>query len=261
MKLLLCALLFLCVSASLVLVVRGQADGNACTGTVGKFKYDLSGLSSATGGNDVTCQDKAGNTYYYRPCQPLKIQQCNTISDTSPAACQKDTRKVPLYHDCGSVNQVGWSPRSAGQDKGFFMQFNGGEEDRRLNVEFICDKNAGVGTLETANPTESPTHFYHLSWTTKYACPGGGDGDGKKGDGDDGPAISGGWIFIIVLLSVMFLYLVGGVAYNKFRKDAHGIELIPNHEFWFALPGLVWDGNVYTFKKLRGLCGARYEEM
>jgi len=27
------------------------------------------------------------------------------------------------------------------------------------------------------------------------------------------------------------------------------------------LPGLVKDGNVYTYRKLRGLCGAKYEEM
>ncbi len=52
---------------------------------------------------------------------------------------------------------------------------------------------------------EPEINFYHFQWKTSYACPtntgdgssDGGDGDGD-GDGDSGPAISGGWIFIIM---------------------------------------------------------------
>jgi len=245
---------------AMINLARSQT-GNLCTGSISTFQYNLAGLQSATGGNDQTCLDNEGNTYYYRPCSALQNEQCVTNTDATPAACQKDTRKIPQYHDCGSTSQVQWSQRSAGADQGFKIQFSGGQDGRMLDVEFICDKNGGTGQLQAATPTEQPEHFYHLSWTTKYACPGGGDGDGKKGDGDDGPAISGGWIFIIILFSLLIIYFIAGVAYNKFRKDAHGVELIPNHEFWFALPGLVIAGNVYVYRKLRGLCGARYEEM
>lgn len=52
-------------------------------------------------------------------------------------------RKIPQYHDCGSTSQVEWSPRPAGADTGFFIQFNGGDEDRRSDIEFICDMSAG----------------------------------------------------------------------------------------------------------------------
>lgn len=61
---------------------------------------------------------------------------------------------------------------------------------------------------------------------------------------------------------MVVVYLVGGVAYNKFHAKREGIELIPNVSFWMALPGLVKDGHLYTFNKARGLVGGRgYEEM
>lgn len=41
------------------------------------------------------------------------------------------------------------------------------------------------------------------------------------------------------LFSLSILYLVGGVAYQKFKNHATGIDLIPNVHFWIALPGLV----------------------
>jgi len=257
-------LLVLCVLVAYLssFLVAGQTNG-VCKGTIGTSKYDLSGLQAATGGNDQTTKDADGNTYFYRPCQVLQQVECKSNEDPSPAACQKDTRKMAQFHDCGSTNSVTWSSRSAGDNTGFFIQFQGGQDGRKLDVEFICDQGQNPGSLTAAVPTEQPTHFYHLQWRTKFACPGGGDGGdgGGGGDGDDGPAISGGWIFIILLLSLFFIYIVAGIAYNKFRKDAHGLELIPNHEFWFALPRLVWDGNMYTYRKLRGLCGASYESV
>ena len=40
-------------------------------------------------------------------------------------------------------------------------------------------------------------------------------------------------------LSVLFVYLVGGVLFNKFQRGATGKELVPNYSFWSELPGLV----------------------
>jgi len=150
---------------------NGQANGGICGGMVGSFNYSLDGLSEATGGGDVTCQDSNGNTYYYRPCQVLQNELCQMLGDTAPAVCLKDTRKIPQYHDAGSTTQVSWSPRVEGFNTGFFMSFRGGEEDRQSTIEFICDPSAGTGTFVAAQPTENPTHFYHLKWRTQYACP------------------------------------------------------------------------------------------
>jgi len=246
-----------------VLEVSSQASGDACKGRVGNFVYDLTGLKDATKGADQQTRDAGGNTYYYRPCQVLQETQCAIASDPSPAVCQKDTRKIPQFHDCGSMNQVSWSARSQGENTGFKIQFKGGEEDRMSDVEFVCDHNANPGTFVTASPAENPTHFYHLIYTTKFACPQGGDGGdgggGGGGDGGDDGGISGGWIFIIILICLTVVYLVGGVLWNRFRRDLRGLEMIPNYHFWVALPGLVIAGNIYLWRKARGLCGASYD--
>lgn len=64
------------------------------------------------------------------------------------------------------------------------------------------------------------------------------------------------------LSSLLVLYLVGGVAFNKFYRHHEGKEIIPNVEFWMALPGLVKDGHLFIWRKARSLTGrGSYEEM
>jgi len=235
-----------------------------CHNSFGSSTYDLSHLVKATNGTEQRVEDpfQGENTYYFRPCNVVAEPSCKSTSPPSdkPAVCQKDIRNQ--FHDCGSQSHVTWKQRpNATAESGFVLLFTGGEEDRQADIEFICDPRAGIGRLLVKIPAEQPAHHYHLKWETQYACPIKGDG-GDRGGGDGGgrPAISGGWIFSIILLSLFVLYIIGGVAYNKFRKNAHGWELIPNHELWFALPGLVRDGTIYCCMKLRGLCGQRYEE-
>jgi len=79
-----------------------------CEGKIGGTSYSLQSLSDATKGVDVTCQDWLGNTFYYRPCNFLQQVLCKTMNDPVPGACQKDTRRPPKYHDCGSTNAVAW---------------------------------------------------------------------------------------------------------------------------------------------------------
>ena len=64
------------------------------------------------------------------------------------------------------------------------------------------------------------------------------------------------------LICATFLYLVGGVLWNKYRLEKSGLELIPNIDFWLALPGLVKDGCFYSWEKanaLREKFSSRYE--
>jgi hypothetical protein len=128
--------------------------------------------------------------------------------------------------------------RSEGENTGFFMKFAGGEEDRRGDIEFICDPNGGTGTFATGNPVENPIHDYHLKWITQFACPTGSGGDGGGGggggDGDDG-GISGGWIFIIMYVPLKFFY-------RRLLTSLHQ-PLFPSHPLfcpWRPLPGLLF---------------------
>jgi len=166
----------LCLIVVLVALVSfslGQ-NGPDCQGNVGGFKYDLTPLVRATNGAQWSAKDYSGNTFLYRPCNTVIESSCKSLNppDDWPAVCMKDTRKVSLFHDCGSQNQTNWSQRHAAPaNMGFLLEFVGGEEDRTADIEFICNPNAGVGVFMTKRLTELPTHSYHLQWETAYACP------------------------------------------------------------------------------------------
>eukprot|EP00792_Barthelona_sp_PAP020_P004634 TRINITY_DN2251_c0_g1_i1.p2 TRINITY_DN2251_c0_g1~~TRINITY_DN2251_c0_g1_i1.p2 ORF type:complete len:240 (+),score=74.78 TRINITY_DN2251_c0_g1_i1:37-756(+) len=60
---------------------------------------------------------------------------------------------------------------------------------------------------------------------------------------------SWGSFFLIVLVVAMGLYFGGGMGYN-FYKGKTGIEMVPQHEFWLELPGLVIDGAKWLISKV-----------
>ena len=52
--------------------------------------------------------------------------------------------------------------------------------------------------------------------------------------------ISGGWIFIIIVVVAIPIYILVGMAYQwKLKGKACGVEAIPNIEFWKDLPALI----------------------
>merc|ERR1712146_433313 len=128
---------------------------------------------------------------------------------------------------------------------------------------------------------EDPKKDYHVTIVSKYACPNGkvpdncgstsssssssGDststtgstGGGKKHKG--GHAFDFGWVFIIIVAVFIVLYIPVGFAINRFYLKKQGMEQFPNWLFWRALPGLVWDGHLFIYRSLRGLCGERHD--
>lgn len=51
--------------------------------------------------------------------------------------------------------------------------------------------------------------------------------------------MSGGSVFLIIVLVFTIVYVAGGIAYNKFVKGLTGAQTCPNLGFWMAIPGLV----------------------
>jgi len=243
----------------MALAVSGQND---CKGKVGSYSYDLSGLAKKLGNAEVSVVDPSGQTYYYKPCGWVSSNiQCQTATDTTPAVCQKDNRGQ--YNDCGSQSTAKISALPAtqgGEGDGFTLTVTGGTDSRLSEIYFKCDQNADPGAFKFVLEPQART--YQFQFATKYACPAGGGNNGNGGGGGDDDGLAGGWIFIIILSSLLVLYLIGGVAYNKFIAHKEGKELIPNVEFWVALPVYVKDGHLFVWHKLRSLTGrGSYEEM
>lgn len=85
-----------------------------------------------------------------------------------------------------------------------------------------------------------------------------GSGSGASSSG----GLSGGSVFIIIVLVASVVYVVGGCAFNKLKKGTSGAkESCPNNEFWFDLPALVKDGFLFTKSKLTGKGGDGYDKI
>jgi len=74
------------------------------------------------------------------------------------------------------------------------------------------------------------------------------------GSSDSG--ISGGWIFIIIVVVSVFVYVVSGCIYKRHKKGTTGMkESCPNVDFWSDVPSLAKGGCLFTYRKLKGCCG------
>ncbi|KAL6058396.1 Maintenance of telomere capping protein 6 [Balamuthia mandrillaris] len=245
----------MCLVAIFIHACDGAA--NPCSGPFelsGK-KYNLLTLKNKVGDKDSTFTETlpSGGSFifYFRICDEVAHSACQTKKDVS--MCQTDTHNNT--HDCGGFkSSTVQALKGGGEGFELLMTATTDQQVRNTVVSFKCKADSGVGSLQGANPVENPPLTYNFEWTSQYVCPGGGGGGGG-GHHKKSPAISGGWIFIICLFSVTLLYFVGGVLYQKFKNNATGKDLIPNVGFWTSLPGLVKDGFVFTFSKIRGLFG------
>jgi len=113
----------------------------------------------------------------------------------------------------------------------------GGEQTRYANVLFQCsDSESGTFTI-----VEDPQCTFTLTMATKKACPGG------SGTVTVSVGISGGWVFIILLLVGTFVYVLGGCIYKRKKLGLSGNEACPNYDFWKEVPVYVKDGFRFVF--------------
>jgi len=121
-----------------------------------------------------------------------------------------------------------------------------GGAPRSTEIEIECDPAAGQGFIEDINEPFACEYSVRMKSQHGCALPPGED-DGGKPSGD----IDSGWIFIIILGSVVIVYLIGGVIVKKKFYQAEGSDAIPNLGFWKELPSLAKDGIVFTVAKIR----------
>jgi len=78
---------------------------------------------------------------------------------------------------------------------------------------------------------------------------------GSGGPGGDG-GLSGGSVLLIILIVLIPVYIIGGCIFmRKQRGTTTMSESCPHSEFWFAFPGLVKDGCVFTVGKIKQCTG------
>lgn len=186
-----------------------------------------------------------------------KLTMCGTSSDPECAKvegsiCQYDMKDSNKY--VGMIASFSKSPaptfsliKPGDASAGVEATFTNGDQcykgwqnvDRQVKVRFTCASSNKLQVDETEDCV------YVVEFANTATC-GGGDDDG----------LSGGAIFLIILMVSVILYVgVGvGICYKKYEK--RGIEACPHKDFWFSIPGLVKDGVVFTIGKIKGLCGS-----
>uniref|UniRef100_UPI00358E35BB cation-dependent mannose-6-phosphate receptor-like n=2 Tax=Myxine glutinosa TaxID=7769 RepID=UPI00358E35BB len=108
-----------------------------------------------------------------------------------------------------------------------------GTENRKALLMISCDPYtlASGFTLVHEEREKNGDCFYLFELSSSVAC----NDVGKTG-------LSGGAIFLIVLLCLVAAYLLGGFVYQRFVVGAKGLEQIPNFLFWQNLGNILADG-------------------
>jgi len=252
MRLVLAALVALCA-----VVGTHASQPLPCSFTVGDKYYDLTPLYNYQYGNggkgDLALPDanpSSGYTYY--------VAFCNNVQQSPPA---KFASFLQTAGTGGPWMIASWKEATPtatalpSHTDGLILTTNNGDPcgstPRSSIITLTCSPGGPLVPVTLPKVTGGANCQYLVNMASSAACattpapPGGGGGPHK---------ISGGTIFLIILLVTTFLYIVLGCFYKTKYKGTTGRESCPNFTFWSTLPGLVKDGFVFTWSKLRGLC-------
>ena len=249
------------------------------------YTFDFSSLCAST---DFMLTDQAEHTYYANVCgtaahnclpatwsntyefgvavqfwgatpacgNPPACKDKQNTAKCCTADCQVLGTGAPMWSLLDPTNPTTGGVKArflgaaASDSDPFWCTFNpstGAQYEREVHFNFNCDESVdGITPLEAVQNSTNDCR-YMLEFATSKACAGGSGSDG----------LSGGWIFIIILVCVAFVYIVGGMGYNYYTKQR--LEF-PNVELWATFADLVRDGFLFVghgFKKQGGsLAGA-----
>ncbi|KAL5012266.1 hypothetical protein ScPMuIL_010817 [Solemya velum] len=171
--------------------------------------------------------------YFYNPCYPFSIAASHNHC-TDASACRYDG-VTGIYQNLALAQSAKFDyDKDIGQ---IFIHYRSSPQDRNLStrVYLRCDDN---NVLSLNDYSETSVNF---TLSSPCVCPNGCL-----------PVLSVGTIVIIVFSLFLLTYLCVGMLYKKAVFGAVGQELVPNHDFWVALPGLVKDGYLFFISPCLG---------
>ena len=250
-RLLLCGLV-VAVSMS-VLAAAQDLPVPSCTLKKGSYEFDLSKLAGAV---DLVGRDST------RPTWDFRMNVCS-VSNYYPQCgagkamiCQADTAHPEQSEVAlGFYGYYGPNPTLQLLDKnspakGLKLIMTNGDkcadgQDRVVHLSLPCG---------SALPTEFSVAFnedtctYNMQYASLASCP------------TKFPAkvkLSGGTIFLIIVVSAGMLYLILGLLYNCFSRGMTGLAACPHREFWGSIPDLCFAGCAFSWAKVKGICGGQ----
>jgi len=120
-------------------------------------------------------------------------------------------------------------------EEGVELVYDRGDYGMMGRIIITCDPNVGdLDSVESFDP------YTKITAKSRWACRNVG-------------TISPGTVICITIVVMASVYLVGGIAYNKFYREKSGVEMIPNYEFWQDIPFLFRDGVIFVVSKVKDL--------
>ncbi|CAF3816470.1 unnamed protein product [Adineta steineri] len=204
----------------------------------GKGVIDLTSvgrIDGTPGWKRITPEKTDGHVYSYNPCHSFTETACIDV-----AGCQVYATDEKVAYSLGPQSSVQWKTTS-GQDIPTLVYIS--DEKRSLSVDLRC-LNSGESDKLEVHGHDLVTGLYTMTLSSKCAC-----WDGCK-DSSKPKGLSGGSLVIILFMVLVVIYLVAFMSYNKFRRQATGINIFPHRTFWTSLLGYSVDGVIFVFRKV-----------
>ncbi|KAL3831857.1 hypothetical protein ACJMK2_023554 [Sinanodonta woodiana] len=203
-------------------------------------KLDLSPISKNDGTPQfVDIPDQRGFDHFsWNPCTPFTE---GTAFDVMVVQVRNGVPQR-FYYNLGTLDSASFSESS----KGVILQYSADAVmENTLRTSYftlICDESL-EGQL-TALGERGTQAIYDFELRSKYACIKGVPGGGTQ----ISVSISIGTVLVIVFLSLVFIYLVGGILFQTFVRKATGKDRVPNYEMWRQFPIYVKTGIVFLIR-------------
>jgi len=217
-----------------------------------KTYFDLNPV--ATQDYSVQTPSSVDSTFNINPCSELTTFPVgNTACPSGSLSCQVLKSNGAVYLVAKTITSLIYTSTTAT----LTLRLTGGDycpalqKYREAIIQFTCDTTGAVGAPVYVNENACA---YTFSWKSTVGCPldkapGGGGGGGSGGSG----GLSIGSILCIIFFCSFFVYFAAGAAYRYRVKEARGLEMVPNLEFWQGLPSLMKDGFAFTKDKINGM--------
>jgi len=215
--------------------------------------YDLSALARSTGDYKGT-----DGTYDYKMNVCANSNSGTGCTDHNYAICQFSQAGGTFVASLGSFLQAPtWSlitlpgptptpePSANGVSytmvNGDICWIAGRQQVRTVISVFRCITGATGDTIDIVE--DQTTCTFTITLKSPEGCP--------KNTG----ALSGGSIFLIIVVCIIPFYIGIGCVFNFKKKGTKlGMESFPNREFWADLPALIRDGARYAWNMTRSGC-------
>ncbi|CAF1445542.1 unnamed protein product, partial [Rotaria sordida] len=165
------------------------------------------------------------HVYSYNPCHPFTQSSCKNV-----AACQTFASDEKTAYSLGTQNSLQWKFAPSQEYPTLIYKTT----ERTLHVDLQCLSSGEPDKLEV-HGQDPKTGLYNMTLSSKCVC---WNGCKDKPSPDPNPQnrLSIGAIFIIALVALVTIYLVVFISFNKLKRQATGIEILPHRTFWVSLP-------------------------